>query len=238
MDGAMSERTFWMIGADGQVYGPNDAATLHRWITEARLTPHTQVATGPDGPWRPAMDFVELAAHFPPQPRTGGMAEGAGAASAGVGSGAGDWTGGGDHGSGSAPGDSPGAPPTSPSATSFEPRGEWPPTSLQVPLLIGAIFNMLHGIGGTLALSFLGVGTFGLGWCCCPFGLIPLIVGVLQVMDFSKASRTEPQRYFDRTQVWGIVNIVMVLFAGLVPLICGILQLAFLGDARRKHGGR
>ena len=78
----------------------------------------------------------------------------------------------------------------------------------------------------------------GLGWCCCPFALIPLVVGILQVMDFASAARTEPQRYLERTQMWGILNIVMVFFAGLVPVVCGILQLVFVGDVRRRFIGR
>ncbi len=226
----MSERTFWMIGADGQVYGPNDAATLRRWIGEARLTAHTQVATGADGPWRPAMDFVEFAPHFPPQPgpRAG---ETAGVSAAG----GGGW--GGPDGSGPG-GAGPDAPPIRPSEPASAVRVDWPPMSLQVPLLIAGIFNVLHGVGGALGVALLTPATFGFGMCCCPFALVPIFVGVMQIMDFSSAGRTETQRYLDRAQVWGITNIIMVLFAGVVPLICGILQLAFLGEARRRYGMR
>lgn len=54
-----------VVGADGQVYGPVDMATLQQWIAEARVTPHTVLIDGVTGSTGPAMSFPVVQPLFP-----------------------------------------------------------------------------------------------------------------------------------------------------------------------------
>lgn len=212
----MSERNFWMIGADSKVYGPSDATTMLQWIVERRVTSTTQVALSQDGPWMDAGSFPEFADEFVAQAPQG-----------------------------AAPGTPTPPPPGSswphnapPRDASFTPMAsvaDWPPANLQIVLLVSSLLNIVTGAGAMLGIGVFGLGTFGLGWCCCPLALVPLIIGIIQCVDYTAARRTEPRRYFERTQMWGILNIVMVVFSNVPALVCGILQLVWLSDARRKY---
>ncbi|MBL9140506.1 MAG: hypothetical protein JNK53_01450 [Phycisphaerae bacterium] len=202
----MSERNYWMIGADGKVYGPSDEATMLQWIAERRVTATTQVALSQDGPWTDASDHAQFAGQF--------SAVGAG------------------------PAPMNSAPPLEPTSVHPALSSEWPPSNLQVVLLIGGILNIITGAGSVLWTGAVGIASFGIGWCCCPIALIPLVIGILEVVDYTSARRMQPARYLDRTQIWGIINIVMVLFGNVPAMVCGILQLVWLGDARRKYLSR
>ncbi len=223
----MSERNFWMIGADSKVYGPSDATTMLQWIVERRVTSTTQVALSPEGPWMDAGSFPEFADEFVAQAPPGAGAAASTATSAAA-SGAT---------SGAARGSSwpHNAPPRDASFTPMASVADWPPANLQIVLLVSSLLNIVTGAGAMLGIGVFGLGTFGLGWCCCPLALVPLIIGIIQCVDYTAARRTEPRRYFERTQMWGILNIVMVVFSNVPALVCGILQLVWLGDARRKY---
>lgn len=220
----MTERNYWLIGADGKVYGPSDEATFVRWIAESRVTATTQVATAENGPWQDASTFPELAKHF------GIHSEPAGADSPGTAvGGAGQ-----SNDSAGAP-SRPASPPREPVSSTQRPA-EWPPNNLQVALLVSGILNILAGLGAVAYTGVFALGTMGVGLCCCPIGLAPLIVGVMQCMDYAGAPRMQVRQYLDRSHVWGIINIVCILFGNVFSLICGILQLVWVSEARNRYG--
>ncbi len=57
-----------IIGADGRVYGPVDAAQLQQWLAEGRLNGQTQVCAEGSTEWRPFAQFPELGAPPPIAP--------------------------------------------------------------------------------------------------------------------------------------------------------------------------
>jgi hypothetical protein len=128
----------------------------------------------------------------------------------------------------------PPPPPTNPSAAEGAPPLGWPPSGLQIVLLISAILNFLWAVGLIFGISMLGVATIGLGCLCFPLALIPLAIGIMQVMDYTAAARTDPRRYLDRTQMWGVINLIMLILGHIPAAVCGILQLVFVGEERRK----
>ncbi len=212
----MGERNYWMIGADGKSYGPTDLATMVRWINERRVTSTTQVSQEEAGPWRDAQHWDEFADAL----GLGATAQSSASSNPPPPPSTGSW-----------------APPSSPqpSPTGFASNESWPPSNLQVVLLIGAISNLLWGVKWLVGLGFAGFGTLGVSCCCCPIAALPLVVGVMQCMDYSAARRMTPTLYLDRTQLWGILNIASILFLNVPALVCGILQCAWLADARRKY---
>lgn len=108
---------YWIIGRDGNTYGPTDLATLRRWVTEHRIVATTPVAESEAGPWRDASLVAELASAF------------------------------GDSASPSVPPTSPlpSAPPTT-LPQSLMPA-DWPPTGVSVPQLVSGIFNLIAAAG-------------------------------------------------------------------------------------------
>lgn len=221
----MTERNYWLIGADGKVYGPSDEATFVRWIAESRVTATTQVATSEGGPWQDASSIPELAKHF------GIRADSAGAAMSGTSAGSVEGQSGGS--AGGAP-SRPTAPPREPSASAERPA-DWPPNNLQIALLVSGILNILGGAGAVVWTGLFAFGSMGLGLCCCPIGLAPLIVGIMQCMDYAGAPRMQLRQYLDRSFVWGIINIAFILFGNVFTLVVGILQLVWVSEARNRY---
>lgn len=131
--------TYWIIGSDGQTYGPSDLATVRRWVTEGRIVASTQVAETPDGPWRDATMVPELATAFGAEPEETPAAPAASVAA-------------------------PAAPPTAPGAQVVP--TDWPPTAVSVPQLVSGIFNLVVAAGWlftcfgvilTIPLAILGI---------------------------------------------------------------------------------
>lgn len=49
-----------IVGADGNEYGPVDAAQIRQWITEGRVNAQTKVKAEDCTDWRPLSEFAEL----------------------------------------------------------------------------------------------------------------------------------------------------------------------------------
>jgi hypothetical protein len=60
--------TYWIIGGNGQTFGPVDLATIHRWVVERRVISTTPVGQSATGPWRDAALFPEFASAFGAEP--------------------------------------------------------------------------------------------------------------------------------------------------------------------------
>jgi len=60
--------TYWIIGGNGQTFGPVDLATIHRWVGERRVISTTPVGQSATGPWRDAALFPEFASAFGAEP--------------------------------------------------------------------------------------------------------------------------------------------------------------------------
>ncbi|MBX3422261.1 MAG: hypothetical protein KF752_11965 [Pirellulaceae bacterium] len=49
--------SYWLLAADGQVYGPTDRDTLNRWFHEGRIGAGYRIRQGEAGPWTEAHVF-------------------------------------------------------------------------------------------------------------------------------------------------------------------------------------
>ena len=112
--------TYWIIGGNGQTFGPVDLATIHRWVAERRVISTTPVCQSATGRWRDAALFPEFASAFGAEP----MPDVAPA------------------------GDAPRtAPPTGPSPNASAVPANWPPDMIAIPQLISGIFNIIAAAG-------------------------------------------------------------------------------------------
>jgi hypothetical protein len=57
----------WYVEAMGRVWGPYDLARLKAFVDEGRVTPASQLADRPEGPFRPAAERPELDALCAPK---------------------------------------------------------------------------------------------------------------------------------------------------------------------------
>jgi len=112
--------TYWIIGGNGQTFGPVDLATIHRWVVERRVISTTPVGQSATGPWRDAALFPEFASAFGAEP----MPDAAPAEAA--------------HRA---------APPTGPTPSFAAVPANWPPDMIAIPQLISGIFNIVAAVG-------------------------------------------------------------------------------------------
>lgn len=195
---------YWIIAGNGQAYGPADLALMHRWVAERRIVSTTQVATSEHGPWRDAALVTELARAF------GNPDYEAAAAAASTS----------DHAT-HAPGTPPTAPTTAPGA-SMPMSGEWPPAPIAISQLVSGIFHLITATG----------------WLLTCFGVIlsiPLtILGVYELIAYSRARATPPQQYLESSKTKAILDICSVLTGNLGSMVCGIVILTQLPAARDR----
>ncbi|MEY4810069.1 MAG: hypothetical protein RI986_407 [Planctomycetota bacterium] len=125
------------------------------------------------------------------------------------------------HHASDAPGTPPTAPPTGPSA--YGPmNGEWPPTAITISQLVSGIFHLIAAAG----------------WLLTCFGVIlsiPLtILGIYELIAYSRARTTPPQQYLASTKTKAILDICSVLAGNFASMVCGIVMLTQLPAAQDR----
>lgn len=124
------------------------------------------------------------------------------------------------------PARSPGtAPPTSPQAPAALPA-DWPPQALTVSQLVSGIFNLVAAAGWLFT-------------CVGVILSIPLaILGIYELIAYSKARTTEPNQYLESTKTKAILDICSLLAGNLGSAVCGIVMLTQIPEARARLGRR
>jgi hypothetical protein len=112
--------TYWIIGGNGQTFGPVDLATIHRWVGERRVISSTPVGQSATGPWRDAALFPEFASAFGAEPMPDAPPVGE------------------THRT---------ALPTAPSPNASALPSGWPPDMIAIPQLVSGIFNIVAAVG-------------------------------------------------------------------------------------------
>ena len=112
--------TYWIIGGNGQTFGPVDLATIQRWVAERRVISTTPVGQSATGPWRDAALFPEFASAFGAEPAPDVPPAAAAPRT---------------------------APPTGPSSTVPAVPANWPPDMIAIPQLVSGIFNIIAAAG-------------------------------------------------------------------------------------------
>ncbi len=101
-------------------------------------------------------------------------------------------------------------------------------TAIAVMTLISGIINILWGLsfGAALALSVVLL-------CVAPLGLLPLVLGIFEIIYASKLLPTSPQAVRPN-QTIAILEIICILFGNIFSAIAGILALVFYNDETVK----
>jgi hypothetical protein len=98
--------------------------------------------------------------------------------------------------------------------------------TIAILTLISGILNILEGVVGAILLV---VGTLGLGIFCLPIALLPIVLGIFEIIYASKLLPENP-RPIQPSQTLAIFQIVAVLWGAVLSVVTGILALVFYND--------
>ena len=92
--------------------------------------------------------------------------------------------------------------------------------------LVSGIINILSSVGVFLSAIALAFGTFGVGLLCTPVAILPLVVGILEIVHASKLS-ANPPKPIKNTQLIPILEICGILYGNILSVVAGILNLVW-----------
>lgn len=105
--------------------------------------------------------------------------------------------------------------------------------AISIITLVSGIFNILYAVGFAFGLLVGALGTFGATVLCLPITILPLVVGILEIIAASKLLKTPPRHV--RLQTIAILEIVTIISLNPVSLVAGILNLVFYNEPETKH---
>ncbi len=100
--------------------------------------------------------------------------------------------------------------------------------AIAIIMIISGIINILAGISLTTAIV---LGTFFLGIICAPLTLIPIGVGVYEIIVGANTLNDKPGQ---NVSLVGILEIASILWGNFLTMVAGILVLVFYNDAETK----
>jgi hypothetical protein len=102
--------------------------------------------------------------------------------------------------------------------------------AIAIMTLINGILNILWGFGVTGSIV---LGTLGFGLLCSPVTILPLILGIFEIIYAAKLLANPPQPARP-SQAIAIMEICCILVGNVISLVVGILALVFYNDAAVK----
>jgi hypothetical protein len=96
--------------------------------------------------------------------------------------------------------------------------------------LANGVLNILYGLGITATIV---LGTIGIGLICAPMTILPVVLGIFEIIAATKMIATPPQRVAN-FQTLAILEIIAVISGNAISLVVGILNLVFLNDPEIK----
>jgi hypothetical protein len=100
--------------------------------------------------------------------------------------------------------------------------------TIAIMTLVNGILNVIWGAGATLGVT-LGVVTL----CLVPLTILPLILGIFEIIYAAKLLSNPPQPV-QPSQAIAIMEICCILVGNVISLVVGILALVFYNDAAVK----
>ncbi len=96
--------------------------------------------------------------------------------------------------------------------------------------LIDGILNLLLSVGCCAYLGLIGLASMGLGLICVPLAIYPLVLGILELVQYGPIN-SEPPRRRD-VPIWlAIMQLIATIFFNPLALATGIVGLIASNDA-------
>lgn len=103
--------------------------------------------------------------------------------------------------------------------------------TLSTLIIISGFLNFFGG--GILALLII-IGTLGIGLFCAPILILPMILGVAELIQGINLL-AEPPRVKEPSQAIAILEICSILFANVFAVVVGVVNLIFSSDQEVKE---
>ena len=99
-----------------------------------------------------------------------------------------------------------------------------------------AILSLLNGIVNIIWGIVITIGALAtiVGICCVPITILPIVLGILEIIYASKLLSTPP-RPCQPNQTIAILDIICILYGNFISLVVGILLLVFYSDLDVKE---
>jgi len=104
-------------------------------------------------------------------------------------------------------------------------------TALAIMTLISGILNIIGGASATIAIV---LGTLGIGLLCAPITILPLILGIFEIL-YAVKLLPDPIKATKPSQALAIIQIITILFGNVYTLVVGILALVFYSQDEVKN---
>jgi hypothetical protein len=102
--------------------------------------------------------------------------------------------------------------------------------AIAIMTLINGILNILYGLSVTAAIV---LGTFFVGILCAPVTILPVVLGIFEIIYAAKLISNPPQPV-KPSQAIAILEIVAVVSGNVISAVVGVLALVFYADANVK----
>jgi hypothetical protein len=102
--------------------------------------------------------------------------------------------------------------------------------AVSVMTLISGVLNIFWSLGVTASIV---LGTLGIGLICAPITILPLILGVFEILYAVKLLGNPPQPV-QPSQAIAILEICCILIGNVISAVVGILALVFYNDPSVK----
>jgi len=99
--------------------------------------------------------------------------------------------------------------------------------------LVDGILNLLLAVGCCAYIGLIGVATVGLGLICAPIAAFPLVLGILELVQWGPLNSTPPRRRDIPTWL-AVMQLINTLFGNPLSMACGIIGLIAGNDAKVK----
>jgi hypothetical protein len=103
--------------------------------------------------------------------------------------------------------------------------------AIMIMTLVNGILNILYGLVVTLLVV---IGTLGIGLLCAPLTILPVILGIFEILAAVKLLST-PVRKPAGFQTLAILEIISIITGNFLSMVVGILNLIFLSDIEVKN---
>ena len=103
-------------------------------------------------------------------------------------------------------------------------------TALAIATIVSGAFNIMAACGLTISVV---VGTFGIGLLCAPLTLLPIVLGIFEIIYGAKLLANPPKPVKPSMAI-AVLEILTVLFLNVISLVVGILAIVFYNDQEVK----
>jgi hypothetical protein len=104
-------------------------------------------------------------------------------------------------------------------------------TALGIATIVSGAVNIMAACGITASIV---IGTIGFGIICAPITILPMVLGIFEILYGVKILSNPPQPVRP-SQIIAALEIAMVLFLNAISLAVGILALVFYNDQEVKE---